>query len=254
MPLSSFAERGYAVVPAVDRVALDAVRSALAETTRELLGDQGNDTEALFNQFHERGIGGAELNDLRVAIIQAFNSRCDAGRLVFEAFRPYITALCGADVVVQRSANIVISQPHDDGVGPLHQDSPANSPFEIVVWLPMVDCFGSKSMLTWDRPETEAMVSTVRADPTTFEALDVGATGGNYVTVKYGEALIFWTSLFHRTPINTEAETRWSFNIRYKNLFSPYGAKGLLDYFRLLEASPLTTLALDEAAARGGHG
>ncbi|HVJ52111.1 MAG TPA: sporadic carbohydrate cluster 2OG-Fe(II) oxygenase [Aliidongia sp.] len=250
MPLPGFVDHGYSVVDAVDQEALAGLRRALLAAAGEILGELPADADFFFNGFHERGLGGAALNDFRMAVIKRFNENCNFADLVFAAFRPALMELVGPDIVVQKSANLVISCPHDEGVGPLHQDAPANSPFEVVVWAPMVDCSGTKSMLVYDKAETEIMAAAVARDPAAFEQLDIEAPGGTYVPVNYGQALMFWTWLYHRTPINIGTETRWSFNIRFKNLFSPYGAKGLLDYFRILHLSPIAALAFDEEARR----
>jgi sporadic carbohydrate cluster 2OG-Fe(II) oxygenase len=45
-----------------------------------------------------------------------------------------------------------------------------------------------------------------------------------WINIKYGEAIIFSPNCLHGNIINSEETTRWSFNIRYKNLFSPYAA------------------------------
>ena len=44
--------------------------------------------------------------------------------------------------------------------------------------------------------------------------------------------------LVHTIPVNVEPETR-SLNTRYKNIYTPYGTKGMLDYFVPLALSPL---------------
>ena len=64
---------------------------------------------------------------------------------------------------------------------------------------------------------------------------------GSNFPVKFGEALIFSTDNFHYIPINETNKTRWSLNIRFKNLFTPYGERNLLDYFEILKTSPITS-------------
>ena len=54
----------------------------------------------------------------------------------------------------------------------------------------------------------------------------------------------FLTKLYHYVPINSENQTRWSLNFRYKNLFSPYSQKGYLDYFEPVNYSEVTNLVL----------
>ena len=52
-----------------------------------------------------------------------------------------------------------------------------------------------------------------------------------WLEVKYGEVLIFNQALPHGNRINTENETRWSMNCRFKSVFTPYGDKKLGEFF-----------------------
>ena len=70
-------------------------------------------------------------------------------------------------------------------------------------------------------------------------------TKGKLPKIKFGQAIIFWAGLLHSVPQNLENETRWTFNIRLKNLFSPYSMKGFLDYHEVLKKSHLTKLGLE---------
>ena len=65
---------------------------------------------------------------------------------------------------------------------------------------------------------------------------------GKLYNIKFGQVLIFWTNNFHYIPINKETKTRWSLNLRYKNLFTQYGTKNFLDYYDILKISPITKL------------
>ena len=68
---------------------------------------------------------------------------------------------------------------------------------------------------------------------------------GKLPKVKFGEAVVFWSCLLHSVPENIENETRWTFNLRLKNLFTPYGKKGFLDYFEILKTSGLSNFGID---------
>ena len=52
-----------------------------------------------------------------------------------------------------------------------------------------------------------------------------------WLEVKYGEVLIFNQALPHGNRVNTENETRWSMNCRFKSVFTPYGDKKLGEFF-----------------------
>ena len=45
--------------------------------------------------------------------------------------------------------------------------------------------------------------------------------------------------------MNTEENTRWSINLRYKNLFSPYGMKGFMDFFETKNYSKISKLTIE---------
>ena len=68
---------------------------------------------------------------------------------------------------------------------------------------------------------------------------------GDELKVPFGKALLFWPGLVHGSHVNKEKETRWALNMRYKNIFSPCGPKGLTEFFDLLRLSPLAKIAFD---------
>ena len=43
-----------------------------------------------------------------------------------------------------------------------------------------------------------------------------------WLNSKFGQAIIFSPNCLHGNVTNKEKTTRWSINIRYKNLYSPY--------------------------------
>jgi sporadic carbohydrate cluster 2OG-Fe(II) oxygenase len=248
---SNFDSKGYAIVPASDFGVLNELRQTVYRSAVELLSDiEPNSTKSditeFFDQFHLRDLTEALLNDYRLELISRISSAIDVGEAVFKSFENTIEPLLGPDIVVQRGTNLVIQQPGDINVSPVHRDAPMNSHFEIVCWIPFNHCFATKGMLVLDKAQSEHALELL-ADPLRgFDSFaDFAMTHGNTLDVPYGHALIFWTGLVHAVPINREDSTRWSMNIRYKNFFSPFGSKGLPDFFRILKLSPLTRLALN---------
>jgi sporadic carbohydrate cluster 2OG-Fe(II) oxygenase len=65
-----------------------------------------------------------------------------------------------------------------------------------------------------------------------------------WLSIKYGQILIFNQNLPHGNIVNVEKETRWSMNCRFKNIFSPYGDKKLGEFFAPISMRPMTELAL----------
>lgn len=244
--LQEIEANGYVIAPASDLAPLDAIQTAVFEEARRLSGHAGDDAYDFFNRFHEQTAPSLALNDFRVGLIRAFNTRLDVGRSVWDAFEPLLLRLVGPDAAVQRSTNLVIQAPHDLAVSPVHRDAPPSSPYEIVVWVPLVDCYGSKGMVVMNTAQTREALA-MRKQPGGDAAMEEFVwKNAAKIEVPYGKALFFWAGLIHAVPENQEQETRWSLNLRYKNLFSPQGTKGVPDYFRMLKLSPLSRIAFDD--------
>ena len=45
--------------------------------------------------------------------------------------------------------------PNDPNPSEIHRDAPLNSAYEIVAWVPLVDCYKSKAMYILDYPSTK---------------------------------------------------------------------------------------------------
>ena len=214
---------------------------------------EGDDIEDFFNNFHKYEIRGPSLNTMRMELIRYCSDQLGSNRMVFDAFQDSLTRLLGPDVVVQKTTNLVIQQPGDPDRVAIHRDAPLNSPFEIVVWLPLVDVYGTKSMWVLNRDNSHEGLTMLGASEAGYEDISKFAEGkGEILLVPFGHGCMFWPGLVHGVDVNAEHETRWAINIRYKNLFAPAGAKGQAEFFEVLQLSPLTRIALEyEKEAHG---
>lgn len=237
-------KNGYCIKKTDKIDALDLLRKNLYELTQEIFNFNCPDIEHGLNNFHNlvKKIDDAELNEKRVLLINKFNDNFNPGSLIFEAFRDVIIEFLGPDILVQKNCNIVIQKPNDPNPSELHRDAPANSPYEIVLWIPLVDCYKTKAMYIVNFEETKKLYENLdkNSDWETFENL--AKTKSIEVPVKYGEGLFFSTAILHGSNINEEKETRFSLNIRFKNIFSPSGLKNQLQFFRKLQISDLTEI------------
>jgi len=244
--LSEFERFGFVSVPATNIERLITVRKIICRTAGELLNIPVKNDVDFLNLFHKQDLKGNELNTFRTQLISQINANIDIGATIYHAFEEFLTALVGADIAVQKSTNLVIQQPDDIGVSPTHRDAPPNSMYEIVAWVPLVDCYASKGMTILDKNNTEKGINLLLDDDNNNNELEkLARTKGKKTDICFGSAIFFWSALLHSVPVNTEDETRWSLNLRYKNLYSPYGGKGLADYYRILKLSPLSQLAIN---------
>ena len=243
--LRDFEEFGYCIVTADDRAELDQLRSDIRDVLYDQLKVKSGDVQNDLDQIHRHCGDSAEIDRLRLAITPIIAEKSMANRRIFAAFRSKLTSLVGQDVLAQRVPNVVLQPPNHPTPTELHRDAPANSPYEVVVWLPLVDCHDSKSMYILNRESTRTALDLYRLNPNDAEAfeglLDARA---ELVNVPYGSALLFWSALFHGSQVNTESETRVSLNTRYKHLFAPLGMKDPFRYFEMLQTTELTRLGL----------
>lgn len=183
-------------------------------------------------------------NDLRLEIISQMNKIPNIQEKLFNIFKPNLTELFGKDIAGQKNINLAIQRPYDKDRAPMHADAPSNSLYEVVIWLPLVNCKKTMNMFFFPINQTEKtkkfLLNEKSKDPEKFAKKN----GFLPTKVNFGEFIIFWTKLYHYVPINSENQTRWSLNFRYKNLFSPYSQKGYLDYFEPVNYSEVTNLVL----------
>jgi sporadic carbohydrate cluster 2OG-Fe(II) oxygenase len=143
---------------------------------------------------------------------------------------------------MQSRVNLSIQFPGDDSsLLATHADTwSGDSPFEVVVWLPLVDCYKTKSMYILP-PEKNINLNknfkgmSGKNSEDLFQSIESDV---QWIDINYGEVMIFNQSLPHGNRINQENETRWSMNCRFKGLFSPYGDKKIGEFFE-----PITTKA-----------
>ena len=154
--------------------------------------------------------------------------------------------IVGNEVCMQRSLNMSIQLPNDESaLLPLHTDVwSGNSPYEVVFWLPLVDCYKSKSMyvlpLQASRQTFLNFSSFEKMDAETlYQSLEHQMV---FLNVPKNHGVIFSHSILHGNRLNTETETRWTYNIRFKSVFSPYGTKGLGESFIPVNLKPATRI------------
>ena len=234
-------KKGF-IVQDCDKVEpLKEIQLCLSELIQKHFEFKNNDPLISLNQVHKLSphLKEVEINDKRMKLIHDFNNLIDCGKLIFSAFQKTITNLLGPDILVQKNSNVVIQMPNDPNPSELHRDAPGNSPYEIVMWVPMVDCFKTKAMYLLNHQLTSKLYDKLLRD-NDWESFEKEAMSkSEIVPVKFGQALIFSTTVLHGSYINKENETRISLNTRYKNIFSPSGLKNQLQFFKKLKTSDL---------------
>ena len=213
------------------------------------MGISSSEPVNFLNQYHNHFDPPSHLNSHRMQLMDFLNEDPIYKKNIYFAFKPLLDILIGCDVAIQKRINMVVQIPnYSDENLHIHSDVECgNSPFEITLWIPLVNVYDTKTMFIFDRTVGESVVEAME----TYKAeslLDLGqklVKPENYVKMDYGQALLFNPFLLHGNSPNTTNETRWALNVRLKSLFSPYGQKSFGEYFEPLKMSPLTRLAME---------
>ena len=174
----------------------------------------------------------SQLNDIKMKIYSDINNNKKFLKEYYNVCKNELELICGNEIAMQRKINLSIQMPEDDSaLLPKHSDVWSGcSPFEVVVWVPLVDCKSTQSMFVY---------------PKNFKLKNTKKNKKKFINIKYGQAMIFTHQIVHGNEINKEKNTRWSLNCRFKSLLSPYGSKDIGETFIPVNILPATRLGLD---------
>jgi sporadic carbohydrate cluster 2OG-Fe(II) oxygenase len=230
-----YLRHGYIVRPIADVEALDWMQAQFMRLIGEALGSVPKGSpEDVLNQIHQ-SVSVAELNAFRLKIIRGVNSTEHFREMYFRVARPYLEALVGNELAMQLRVNLSIQFPGDNSsLLPVHADTwSGDSPFEVVVWLPLVDCYRTKAMylLPPNKPEELDQHFALTVGQSSEDLYQSMKDKVKWLEVRYGEVLVFNQALPHGNRVNEEPETRWTMNCRFKSVFTPYGDKKIGEFF-----------------------
>ncbi|MDC0253260.1 hypothetical protein OAK75_00080 [Bacteriovoracales bacterium] len=190
-----------------------------------------------------------ELNKFRLEVIKKMNSRSFLRPKLYQNTKSYINSIVGNELSMQRNVNFSIQYPHDkSSLLPLHSDVwNGNSPYEVVLWVPLTDCYKTRSMYLIPRKKNDQIMRNFKQysyldSENLFKEFEKDFI---FLNTRLGSYVIFSHTLMHGNRLNDEPHTRWSINVRFKSLLSPYRAKELGETFEPITIRPLTRLGFD---------
>lgn len=253
--MDAFMETGRLIRPVEDMDALNAIRGAIAGRAAAHLGmDAPDDPGAFLDTIHQR-VTVDRLNALRMAVIGEVNAEPWLRPAYHALARNALAAIVGNEQAMQRRINLSIQLPDDESsLLPLHADVwSGDAPSEVVLWVPFVDCFATKSMYIVEKGFDEATQARLaefdgRSAEDLFRAVEPHAT---FLDIPYGNYLLFTQNLMHGNRVNREATTRWSTNCRFKGLLTPYADKRLGEFFEPITMRPATRMGLSYRLPEG---
>ena len=244
----TFLRKGIVCVEAEDHEALGRIQRLLADTAASLLGlPATTNAETWLNTVHHH-VTAEKLNAFRLGVLDRMSRETWLRRAYYALARRALETIVGNELVMQRKINLSIQLPHDESsLLPLHSDVwSGDSPYEVVLWVPYVDCFRTKSMYFCEA-EVDARVQLHLSDfkqQTAEDLYQAIAQNAPFIEVPYGRVLLFTQNIMHGNRVNVEEETRWSSNCRFKSALSPYADKKLGEFFEPITLRPATRLGL----------
>jgi len=233
-----FLKNGYVILKQKNLTNLKYIRNLIVKKSAKILNvktPNEKETEKFLNNIH-KNLKIKDLNNLRHKIIKYINEDKNFKKNYFYSAKDLLFSLVGNELAMQSRVNLSIQLPSDNSsLLPVHSDIwSGDSPFEVVVWLPMVNCYSTKTMYLL-KPEKYNKIHQNFSKYIGKSSLDLFKSIKNdveWIKVKFGEVLIFNQALPHGNVVNKINETRWSMNCRFKSLYSPYGDKKIGEFFQ----------------------
>ena len=243
-----FIKHGYVIVDLKNKSELKKIKNlVLGLAVKNIKLPTKVSTRDLLDNIHKY-LEINELNQFRLNIINEINKNKNFKSIYYNLVKNYLEELVGNELAIQNRINLSIQFPKDDSsLLPIHADTWAgDSPFEVVVWIPMVNCYKTKSMFILDASKYEAFLKLFKKNKNKSSEYIYQKIRKDlkFLKIDYGQALIFNQALPHGNRINQELATRWSFNCRFKGLFTPYGDKKLGEFFQPLSIKPATKVGM----------
>ena len=253
----NFEKNGYVVVKGNKKL-LDKIRKIIFNIIKnnkkiKNKNDNENNITKTFNNFHNF-VNLKELNSLRFNIYKKINVRNDFSEVYYKVAKDYLDELVGNELSMQKKINLSIQMPKDkDSLLDLHSDIYAGeSPYQAVVWIPLVDAYDTKSMFftkpSHNKKMNEKLLNTNHY--TTKEMYKKNKNKFEFLNVKYGDILIFSPLILHGNTMNKTKETRFSLNCRFKSLLTPYDVtvkshRNIPNFYRPLNIKPMTKIGFN---------
>ncbi len=189
----------------------------------------------------------SKLNKLRLYVFENLNKSKTFHENYFFIGKEFLDILCGNELVMQKNINLSIQLVDDDSsLLPIHSDVyQGDSPYELVLWIPLVNCSRTKSMYILPKKDHDKNHKNFKKFGSTDQIFKKLKHKLKWLKIDYGQGLIFTQNILHGNVVNKEKTSRWSFNCRFKSLLSPYDGKTIGDFFVPITLRSATKLGMD---------
>lgn len=236
----NFLKRGYLINPTENKKSLDYITLTFTKVVNKILKKKIRN----LNYLHKY-ISTDDLNEFRMEVYHKINADKDIRFHYFKIGQNSLYTIAGNELMMQNKLNLSIQFPNDSSsLLPIHSDVwQGNSPYEINLWIPLVNCYKTKSMFILKGKYRYNYIKNknifLNNSDKIFNTLKNKL---NWVDIQKGQYLLFDQSLPHGNIVNKEKQTRVSLNCRFKSIFSPYGNKKIGEYFSPISERVMTDI------------
>ena len=245
--IKDFLKNGYIIFDIEDKKKLNLIKKISRDQIKSNLKIKKNSIKKnIFDTFHNH-IELKNLNEIRMSIYSSLNSKRDFLKNYFCLAEKHLEIICGNELAMQRKINLSIQLPNDNSsLLPIHSDVWTGcSPFEVVLWVPLVDVNGSKSMFIFPKNINDRVYKRLSSYKNSQILYEKYKKKIKFLKLRFGQGLIFSHSVIHGNIVNDTNETRWSLNCRFKSLMSPYYKKDIAETFVPISIKPATNIGLE---------
>tara|TARA_B100001029_G_C15018789_1_gene429152 strand:+ start:360 stop:1154 length:795 start_codon:yes stop_codon:yes gene_type:complete len=243
-----FKKNGYVIINVKKLDSLYYLQDKIIKSTQLKVSKKKINKINFLNNFHKK-IKIKNLNTTRLNIMKRINNDKRFKYNIYDISKELLNSLVGNELVMQKRINLSIQFPNDkSSLLPVHSDTWSGlSPFEAVIWIPLVDCYKTKSMYILPPKENKKFLKTF----SNFVNMDSEKIFSKikkkviWLNLKFGQILIFNQQLPHGNIVNKENETRWSMNCRFKSIFSPYADKRIGEFYEPITIRPVSELGFN---------
>jgi len=248
-----FIKEGFIVVDILNKKPLEFIKNKIKDLSLLFLKKNkiklNKDIHKnFFDQIH-KSLPRKKINDFRLNILKNVLQDKNIRKYYYLLGKNYLDIIVGNELAMQRRVNLSVQVPNDPtSILNIHTDVwSGDSPFEVVLWIPLVDCFKTKRMFIVPPHENEKVFKkklSFFGIKSTLDLFNFYKKKIKFIDIKYGQLLIFNQNLLHGGVINKEKTTRWSLNCRFKNIFTPYDEKKLGEFFEPITLKPASRVGI----------
>jgi len=221
-----FLQNGFVVCDTQSPVILESIRRDVTQIATNWLTQNKLEINSFKLLRSHEFVTNDQVNDLRLTIFSEVNKIPNIRQRYFWLARQSLSSLVGNELSMQNKVNLSIQQPNDaSSVLPIHSDIwTGDSPFQVVLWVPLTDASESNSMFLL--PPNESREARRRVAAGEFKSMD--QIENEYhsrmvnMDIPYGKILIFDSNCLHGNVLNETKTVRWSMNCRFTGLLTPF--------------------------------